>query len=394
MNFATKPILLYIITKSELGGAQGNVYDLIFKFHANYEVHLVTSSHGPLTDDVNALGVPVHLMSNLTRNIQFFSDFAAIQECVTLINKIKPDIIHAHSSKAGVIARIAGWICKVPVVFTAHGWGFSPGTPKLRRIIALLSEKFLAPLTAKLICVSESDHQLALSFGVGNKYSLTTIRYGIHNVPISIANPSNQPPQMIMVARFNEQKDQTILLKAIALIKDQFFNLNFVGSGQSLESCKALAQSLGITNCVSFLEDRRDVPELLAKSQVFILSTHYEGLPISILEAMRAGLPVIATSVNGIPEEIEHGKTGLLVPHGDVQALADALSKLIEFPEIRQKMGEASRQKFLREFTVERMVNEIKAVYEEILKNSIKAIKYSETKSLEIILNIHAADKM
>lgn len=364
-----KKVLLYIITKSDLGGAQANVYDLISNFCKDNEVHLATGNNGPLTEDVTALGVTVHILPYLTRNIQLFGDYNAVKKCISLIHQIKPDIIHAHSSKAGVVARVAGWICKVPVVFTAHGWGFTPGTPNKRRMVALIAEKLLASLTTKLICVSENDRQLALSLGVGNKNSLKVVRYGINNIPVNRASPSQQPPRLIMVARFNEQKDQTTLLKAIAQLKDNSIHLDLVGSGPSLESCKALAKSLGIENQVSFLGDRRDVPDLLAQSQIFILSTHYEGLPISILEAMRAGLPVVATSVNGIPEEVVDGKTGFLAPRQDVQALADALHTLINSPEIRQQMGEAGREKFEQEFTVERMINETREIYEKILKN-------------------------
>ena len=363
-----KKILLYIITKPDLGGAQANVYDLIFNFCKNDEVHLITGSNGSLTEDVTALDVTVHILPNLTRNIQLFGDYNAIKKCISLIHQIKPDIIHAHSSKAGVIARVAGWICKVPVVFTAHGWGFSPRTPNKRRLLALIAEKLLASLTTKIICVSESDRQLALSLSVGNKNSLVVVRYGINNIHVTIANASQQPPRLIMVARFNEQKDQTTLLKAIAQLADNSIHLELVGSGQSLEFCKVLAKSLGIEDQVSFLGDRRDVNDLLAQAQIFILSTHYEGLPISILEAMRAGLPVIATSVNGIPEEVLDGKTGFLVSHQNEQALAQAISTLIKSPELRQQMGEASRQKFLKEFTSERMIDEVQTVYDQVLK--------------------------
>lgn len=374
MFVSNKLVLLYIITISDLGGAQKNVYDLITFFCKHYEVHLATGSSGPLTEDVSALGLPVHFIPNLTRNIRLFGDFNAVKECISLINIIKPDIVHAHSSKAGMVARIAGWISKVPIVFTAHGWGFTPGTPKARQMAALIVEKLLASLSAKIICVSENDRQLALSYGVGNHRSLTVVRCGIDNISVILANPLQQPPRLIMVARFNEQKDQSTLLKAIAQLKNSI-RLDLVGSGCSLEDCKALAQSLGIADRVFFLGDRRDVPDLLAQSQIFILSTHYEGLPISILEAMRAGLPVVATSVNGIPEEIEHAKTGLLVPRSDIKALTDSLSKLIESPELRQQMGKAGRQKFEQEFTVERMISETRAIYVQILKNKAQARK-------------------
>jgi glycosyltransferase involved in cell wall biosynthesis len=364
---AVKKVLLYMITQSEFGGAQANVLDLIRGFAQEYDVHLATRNEGPLTESVAVINVPVHLLPNLVRPIHLLYDFLAVKECVSLIQEIKPNVIHAHSSKAGLIARIAGWICKVPVVFTAHGWGFSLGNPPIRRWIALLSEKLAAPLGKKIICVSESDRQLALSLGVGSKNSLVTVRDGIGNIPVSLANPARSPARLIMVARFNEQKDQATLLKAIAQLNDHSIHLDLVGSGSSWESCKDLAKSLAIEDQVSFLGDRRDVPDLLAQSQIFILSTHYEGLPISILEAMRTSLPVVATSVNGIPEEVLDGQTGFLVAREDVSSIANALSTLIQSPDLRQQMGEAGRQKFLEEFTIERMIYEIRTVYEQVM---------------------------
>jgi glycosyltransferase involved in cell wall biosynthesis len=355
-----KQSLLYVITKSELGGAQASVYDLIYNFHQIYE--------GLLTEKASSLGVSVHTIPNLTRDIHLFRDYLAVKECIQLINEIQPNIIHVHSSKAGVVARIAAWISKLPVVFTAHGWGFSPGTPKFRRIVALVAEKLLALFSSKIICVSENDRLLAKKSSVGNQDLLQVVRYGISNIPQTFANPSTQPPRLIMVARFNEQKDQTSLLQAIAQLQKYPIHLDLVGSGPFLESCKALAKFLGIEDRVSFLGDRTDVADLLAQYQIFILSTHYEGLPISILEAMRAGLPVVATKVNGIPEEVIDGETGLLVPRQDVSALRTALAVLIQSPNLRQQMGEAGRQKFEREFTVERMINETKAVYDKALE--------------------------
>jgi len=368
MKETGKKVLLYIITQSQFGGAQSNVIDLIKGFQYEYDVHLATGIDGVLTQLVAAINVPVHLLPNLIRAINLLHDYIALKECISLIREIKPDLIHAHSSKAGLIARVAGWISKVPVVFTAHGWGFSLGNPYNRRLITLLSEKLAAPLGKKIICVSESERQLALSLGVGSKNSLVTVRNGIGKIRVSLADPARSPARLIMVARFNEQKDQATLLKAIAQLNDHSIHLDLVGSGHSWESCKDLAKSLGIEDQVSFLGDRADVPQLLAQSQIFILCTHYEGLPISILEAMRAGLPVIATKVNGIPEEVEHGKTGLLVPDKDVKEVAKALSTLIESPDLRQQMGEAGRQKFLEEFTIERMIDETRTVYEQVLK--------------------------
>lgn len=365
-----KKRLLYLITRSDIGGAQTHVIALIKAFSKDYEVHLATSCEGALTESVRDVSVSTHLLASLTRSINLFQDFQALRETQSLIREIRPDLIHAHSSKAGLIGRLAGSLCQVPTVFTAHGWGFTPRTPLFRQIIALLSEKLSASLAEKLICVAESDCQLAKQYRLTTSYKLVTIRYGISNLPITQANPLIEPPRLIMVARFNEQKDQTTLIKALHCLKRNDIHLDFVGSGPSMESSRYLAQSLGIADNISFLGDRKDVSNLLAKSQIFVLSTHYEGLPISILEAMRSGLPVVATNVNGIPEEVSHGESGLLVPPSDEQALASALEMLIDSPELRQLMGNAGRQKFLQEFTVERMITEIESVYKQILEKS------------------------
>ena len=149
-----KLVLVYTIAKSELGGAQMHVYDLIRSIHHEYEIHLIVGTLGWLTDQCGKLGVSCHHLPTLTRNINLFKDVQAIGDFVTLFRQIKPDLIHAHSGKPGLIARLSGAICKVPVVFTAHGWSFDPNAPRLRRNIAFVIEKLLTPLSAKIICVS------------------------------------------------------------------------------------------------------------------------------------------------------------------------------------------------------------------------------------------------
>jgi len=361
------PRILYIITRADIGGAQANVLDLIAGLHARYDVHLATGTDGPLTARVRALGLPVHLVPSLVRQINPLTDLRSVQDCARLIRRLRPRLIHAHSSKAGIVGRAAARLAGVPAIFSAHGWGFSPGTPRGRRTVALWSERAAAPLAARIICVSEFDRRLALRAGVGSRRSLVTIRYGIGAAAAPPAAPADQPPRFVMAARFNEQKDQHTLLRALARVPVGL-QLDFAGSGPSLEACRALARRLGVADRVAFLGDRHDVPDLLARAQGFVLSTHYEGLPLSIMEAMRAGLPVVATRVSGIPEEVLDGETGLLVPHGDVAALAAALCRLAEAPVVRRRMGEAGRQRFLREFTIERMLAETEGVYREILE--------------------------
>lgn len=381
------PRILYVITKSELGGAQSHVADLLegftvsktnsdnapSEFIGRCEVHLATGTEGPLTQRARELGARVHLLPRLQRSVNPLVDLAAVREGAALIQRVKPDLIHAHSSKAGAVVRLAGRRTGVPVVFTAHGWGFSAGAPPARRVLAWAVEAALAPLGARIICVCESDRRLALHRRVGSAKTLVTIHNGI--APQSEqARPEHGPPRFLMVARFSEQKDQTTLLRALSLLERdgtaRAFHVDLVGTGPTIDQLKSLARELSLEQRVSFLGDRDDVPALLCASQAFVLATHYEGLPISIMEAMRAGLPVIATDVNGIPEQVTHDQTGLLVSPGDAPALARALDALVLDAPRRGSLGRAGREKFERQFSRDQMIERVERLYLEVLGRS------------------------
>ncbi|MDM8527691.1 glycosyltransferase family 4 protein [Anaerolineales bacterium HSG24] len=365
---STKKIL-YIITLAELGGAQANLFDLIEGFHTHYDVHLATSSLGPLTETTQNLGVPVHLLPDLQRAINLIIDSRAVKECIKLIRQLKPDVIHAHSSKAGLVARLAAKATDTPIVFTAHGWGFKPGVPPIRRGVVWTTELLTTPLITKIVCPSLYDKRLAEQYLVGNKNRLVTIPYGLPPTAPS-ASPTQEPINIIMTARFHEPKEQRVLLRAFAKIQPVTAKLILVGGGDELSLSQDLASELGITDKVEFLGDRTDVPDLLAQSQIFVLLSRYECLPISILEAMRAGLPVIGSNVGGVSEEIEHGVTGFLTPRSDVETVAGALNILIAHPDLRQKMGQAGQQKFLAEFTLNRMLTRMDDLYRSIISRN------------------------
>ncbi len=365
--------ILQIITKSELGGAQSHVADLLDGLQSpDTELHLATGTEGALTVRARELGAHVHLLPRLQRSLSPVKDLAAVRECAQLIRRVKPDIVHAHSSKAGVIARLAGHRTGVPVVFTVHGWGFNPGTSLASRVVAWAVEFCLAFVGARIICVSEHSRRSGLSLRVGNKAKLTTVHNGIAPGAPQ-ARPERVPARIVMVARFSEPKDHATLLRAFASLQMQSempdCYLDLVGTGPNFEAMQELARELGIER-VQFLGDRHDVADILSQSQIFVLSTYSEGLPISVMEAMRAGLPVVATDVGGISEEVEHGQTGFLVAKHNTNALAEALRELGCSPDLRAQMGRAARQKFEREFTRERMIAQIQQLYAQVQRRS------------------------
>lgn len=365
-----KQVVLYLITQSHLGGAQKHLADLMKYLHDRYEIHLALSSLGYLTEVATSLNIKVHVIPSLKRSINLTDDLRALSEFTTLVKQIEPDLIHAHSSKPGVIARISGKRCNIPVIFTVHGWGFDDRVPLLRRTIALMFEKLMAPLTTMTICVCQSDYNTGIERGIFTQDRAVVIYNGAEDIELPVAAPAQNPPRLIMVARFdNKQKDQLSLIAAIAKL-DYTLCLDFVGDGVDFAGAREYAASLGVDRQIAFLGTRTDIPDLLNQAQIFVLSTHYEGFPISILEAMRAGLPIVATDVNGIGEQVDDGINGLLVPHGDPIALARALTKLIENPELRQQMGEMSRQKFVNEFTADRTVERVGDLYDRVIQST------------------------
>lgn len=359
--------LLYIITRADRGGAQSHVLALIGAFSADYEVHLATGFAGPLAFSAQAAGATVHLIPSLVREISPKNDFEAVIHLIYLVRDVQPVLVHVHSSKAGIVGRLAARLVRVPAVFTAHGWAFTEGVGPVRRLMALGLEKIAARWAKYIVCVSEYDYRLALRYRICRPEQLRVIYNGVHReAPLASLEPQDTVV-LVMVARFNEQKDQATVLRALSMLDRTAVRLVLVGNGPHEQTCRQLAKRLRIESSVDFLGDRSDVPEILAKSHVFVLATNWEGLPISIIEAMRARLPVVATKVGGVPELVVDGCTGFLVPGQNPKALAQALRALIDNPALRGRMAQSGRERFLAHFTLDRMVEQIRTLYRTVL---------------------------
>jgi len=355
--------IFYLITRSEPGGAQSHVLELLKGFKDQYELILAAGEEGFLLDAARDLGIRTHLINNLQRNLSPTRDYKAYKEIVSLLKDSRPDLVHCHSSKAGILGRLAAHRLGIKTVFTAHGWSFAEGTPLSRKVIGLLPERLLAIWTDCIITVSDTDRNLAIRYHVGKLEKLVTIHNGIADEPLPTINKDNaRPITLIMVARFAAPKYFAQLIDAAATIKADF-RLRLVGDGPLLELMKKRAEELNISDIVEFLGSRDDVDALLTKSDVFILVSDWEGFPISILEAMRAGLPVIACDVGGIHEAITDRTNGRLVPRGEIAGLKLAMQELISDEALRLKMGTEARRRFEQLFTTKIMLEKIEATY-------------------------------
>jgi len=348
--------ILFVITRADtVGGAQVHVRDLAQKLHQDqHDVIVVTGTRGPYSEVLDEYDIKNIAFDDFIRSINPLQDASTLFNLVKIIQTFQPDLVSTHSSKAGLLGRLASKIAGVPCLFTAHGWSFTPGVSSKRRILYKTLEKIAEPWAAKIICVSDYDRTLALQAGMSPE-RLMTIHNGMpHLADDHRANPpASDPVQITMIARFDQQKDQATLIKAFKGIAQA--HLNLIGDGPTMMAMQSLVNQLGLADQVRFFGFRPDIPDCLAQSHIFALISNWEGFPRTILEAMRAGLPVVATQVGGVDEAVQDGVTGFCIPRQEVEPLHQRLSQLVADAHLRQQMGLAGRQRYEAEFTFMRM---------------------------------------
>lgn len=332
-----------------------------------HEVMVVVGGEGPFTNALRAAGVEYRPLRFLVRPIRPARDLAAFWELRRALLEWRPDVVAAHSSKAGVLARLAARSVGVPVVYTAHGWSFTEGIPELQRRLFAVVERMVGPLADCIIVVSEYDRQLAIAHGIAPRDRVVVVHNGVPDVPQGHrARPAVHPPRLIMVARFEPQKDHMTLLRALAGLRDLEWELELVGNGPTLEAVRAEARRLDMLRRIRFMGVRHDVADRLVAAQVFVLTSRWEGFPLSVLEAMRAGLPVVASDVGGVREAVAHGRSGFVVPRGDADALRATLVPLLMQPQLRDRMGAEGRKRYESYFTFERMYRNTLQIYQRV----------------------------
>lgn len=361
--------VLYVITRAERGGAQVHLLDLVANLPSGIEPVIATGEDGFLCDRARSLGVRVRIIPHLMQPISLLSDLRALGEIVDTIRAESPDLVHAHTSKAGLLARLAARHTRTPAVFTAHTWSFADGVSHNRRWFAIPLERLAASLGGKIISVSQANKDMAMRRNVGRPESLIRIWNGVPDVPLRASAGAGNPLTLIMIARFAMQKDHLLLIEALRRIGGDW-RLLLVGEGPLQGAVEAEIRRAGLQERIECLGDRSDVAELLASADLFVLATRWEGLPLSILEAMRAGLPVVATDVGGVAEAVTEGVTGYLTRPGDVEHLSQRIGEMLGSRELLRLMGAAARARYERDFDVRTMASATWALYREVMNVS------------------------
>ena len=337
------PKVLILITLAEPGGAQTYVAHLLPPLAPRCEVVVAAYGDGPLRDAAREAGVRFVGLRHVRRALHPGRDLLGLFELMALIRRERPDLVHANSSKAGVLGRLAALLMRVPVrVFTVHGWAFKASSG-LASLVYRWADRLMNPLTSVTICVSERERAAGLAARTCRASGTVVIPNAVDVAAAPCTRHDNDPPRIVSVGRLAAPKDALTLVRALAAVGPIPFSALLVGDGPDRPAMEAEVRSLNLEDRVELAGSRADVPSLLAAADVFVLSSRSEGAPISILEAMAAGLPVVASDVGGVGELVADGETGLLVPSADPARLAEALRALLPDPGLRRRLVAAGR---------------------------------------------------
>jgi glycosyltransferase involved in cell wall biosynthesis len=366
--------IAFVITRGDaVGGATVHVRDMArYLLDRGHRATVLVGAAAGGSDDALAelrrSGIDTCAIAGLRRSIHPLHDAVAVRQLTRGLRRIQPDLVSTHTAKAGILGRIAARAAGIPAIFTPHGWAITDRISASSGRVFRMAERLAAPMAHTIVNVCEAERQLASEHLIAPEHKLAVIHNGVRDIPLTLrADPETDPPRLIMVARFEAPKDHELVLHALAPLRNFAWQMDFVGSGPREQAIRAMTSELGFEERVHFTGHTTNTAEQLSCSQIFVLASKSEGFPRSILEAMRAGLPVVASDVGGVSEAVMHRETGLVVPRNDGERLTEALASLIVRPDLRGEFGRAGRLRYELNFTFDQMARKTLALYQHIL---------------------------
>jgi glycosyltransferase involved in cell wall biosynthesis len=392
--------ILHVITRLDSGGSAQNTLLTCLGLTERYELVLVhgLSFESKMTDlEEQAVyrgierakdrGVKVIPIPSVVRKIDPSRDVCAFFSLLRLLVREKPAILHTHTSKAGILGRCAAKLAGVPtIVHTPHGHVFYGHFGPLASRLFLLAERVLAFITDRMIALTEGERNDYIALSVCDPEKLVTIHSGVEidrymAVQVNIQEKKRSLglyPQGLVIGTVGwllPIKGPMHLLRAMFFVWKSYpeTGLVYVGKGDLEKELREEAFRMGVSERVSFLGWRDDIPEIMQLLDIFVLPSLNEGMGRVLVEAMAAGKPIVASNVGGIPDLVIQGENGLLVPPADTKALASGIEFFITNPENRREMGEKGRKMAIK-YGSDSMVQEIDQLYRELLgkKNSFR----------------------
>ncbi|MBN1824043.1 MAG: glycosyltransferase family 4 protein [Endomicrobiales bacterium] len=373
-----------IITRLEKGGSAENTILVCERLDpAKFEPILVYGSTLSHPYDITFKNIHV---PTLVRRISPLYDVKAVYDIYRILKTLKPDIVHTNSSKAGFIGRWAAFLAGIKnIVHTPHGhvfYGYEFG--RLKAALFVLLERMTALITTRLVALTEGEMKESIAFGVGTPKQWRVIHCGVE-IPDQGRSKRNQARDTLgigrdtvlvgTVSRLDPVKGVINLVKAAPLIIEgtrQEVMFLIVGDGTERQVLVKTARDIGVQDKIIFTGMRKDVPELMSAMDIYVQPSLNEGLGKTLVEAHGSGLPVVASSVQGIPDVVLDGRSGFLVPPGNPGRIADAVLKLVADAVLRRAFGEAGKchvtEKFegVCRFSPERMIGLLEKLYDEL----------------------------
>ena len=370
--------IAHVITNADSsGGAQRNtLLTLTGLVRDGYEAELVCGPGGRLIGEAKANGIAVRVVPDLVRQIDPVKDCRALFMLNKLFRSREYDIVHTHSTKGGVLGRLAAWLARVPViVHTVHGVPFEMNGDMKSRIYMGI-ERVMGALTDRLVCVGKQLCREVEEWKIVPDKKLVTIYSGIDLSSYAAKKPAvamknelqvqDAWPIVGSIGRLSQQKAQHYLVEAIALLRESYPNIKLllVGEGQLRPLLEEQIQALGLSTHILLLGQRDDVADLLQVFDIYAMSSRWEGVGRALTEAMHCARPIVATAVNGVTELIVDGETGLCVPPRDPTTLAAAIERLALDPQLAGRLAANAQRKAKHLMDGRQMVLAIEELYD------------------------------
>lgn len=357
--------ILYLITKSEAGGAQTHVSQLCEYFRAHHTVVVVAYPGGWLQEECKKLGVEFISNPYFSNAINPFRILKSLFKLRSIVQTVRPDIVHCHSSVAGFLGRLV--VRKhIPTICTAHGWGFNTGVGAIQKYGAILAELLVRRWTTAVICVSTFVRELGLKHHVISSATSVVIYNGVEITERTPHRTLDHSIRLVFVGRLTAPKRPLLLLQALALCSSEMQKkvcAIIVGEGEQYEQLDRYARThpeLSIELAGSL--PRKQVVDVLEQSDIFVFLSDWEGFPMTILEAMSVGLPIIASDVGGVGEIVDT-ENGILLPSNEVEVVHRALERLVDDVALRESMGRVSYERVQNAFSVDTMLKHVEELY-------------------------------
>jgi glycosyltransferase involved in cell wall biosynthesis len=379
----------HVITRLIVGGAQENTIetcDILRRVHG-WDVFLLTGPpigpEGELLSDVRRRNIPHVLVPQMRRAVNPWRDGLALLDLVRRLRRIRPAVVHTHSSKAGLLGRLAASAARVPiVVHHIRGLPFHPYCPRAANAAFMLAERLAATVTDQFICVAHAMTDGAVGAGVAPHERFVVIRSGMD---VSLYDDASRHRGAMRrrfgfeqhdivigkVARLFSLKGHEFLIRAAPRVVERCARARFlfIGEGILRDSLAGLAESLGVRDRIVFagLMPPAEIPAAISAMDAVVHTSLREGLARVLVQALLCGKPVVTYAMDGAPEVIVEGETGRLVPPESVEELAESLLWTVEHPEEAGRMALEGRRRVLEEFRIEDTARQTDRLYRRLL---------------------------